>query len=449
MRAFAAAVSIAFALLSPVPSERPPVDERVEGPAPSERPPVDERVEGPVPSERPPVDERVEGWPQWGGPSRNFVAHTTIATSWPETGPRELWRRPLGDGFSSIVSDGTILFTMYRDGANDVVVALDASTGKTAWETKYEAPFDETCSQRLGPAPRAAPLIAGSRLITVSAGGLMNSFDLRTGEKQWAVPLVASSSDGKPCGFSSSPVAFGSTIITMAGGKGRGVVALDVATGRQVWASQDFANGYSSPILIDVEGRPELVAFTAGEVSGLDPVTGALEWSVPHPADYGVNVAMPVWGSDGLLFVSSAYNGGSRGLKVSRQGSSVKVEEKWAHKRVRIHFGNAVRIGDYVYTANGDFGAAPLVAVDVTTGDTLWRDRTVPRPSLIAVGKQLLALGEDGVLILATPAKEGLTVNGRAQVFSGTAWTAPALVGTTLVMRDRKEIVALQLKAGS
>ena len=395
----------------------------------------------PASSER----QHAEQWPQWGGPSRDFVSRARIATSWPEAGPRQMWRRPLGDGFSSIVSDGAMAFTMYRDGADDVVVALDVATGKTVWETKYAAPFDETCSQRLGPAPRAAPLVAGQRLITVSAGGLMNSFDLRTGARQWSVALVTVPSEAKPCGFSTSPVAFGNTIVTMAGGKGRGVIAVDAASGRELWSTQDFGNGYSSPIVIDVDGRPELVAFTAGEVSGLDPATGALDWSVPHPAEYGVNVAMPVWGSDGLLFVSSAYNGGSRALKLSRRDGRVTADEKWAHKRVRIHFGNAVRIGDRIYAANGDFGAAPLVAVDVATGDTAWRDRTVPRPSLIAVGNQLLALGEDGLLVLATPGKDGLTVNGRTQVFGGTSWTGPALAGTTLILRDRKEIVALDL----
>ena len=370
-----------------------------------------------------------------------------IAASWPATGPKELWRRPLGDGFSGIVTDGTILYTTYRAGADDVAVALDTSTGKTVWEVKSAAPFNETCSQRLGAAPRAAPLIAGTRLITVSAGGLMQSFERATGAKQWSVELVPVAGDAaKPCGYSTSPLLFGTTLLTMAGGKGRGVVALDVASGRQVWASQDFDNGYSSPLLIDLDGTPELVVFTAGEVSGLDPATGALEWTRPHPADFGVNVARPVWGPDGLLFVSSAYNGGSRVLKLSRKNDRVEVEELWAHKRLRIHFGNAVRIGDRVFAANGDFGAAPLTAVDVRTGDLLWRDRTVPRATVLDVGDKLILLGEDGTLVLATPGAEGLTIHGRAQVFKSTAWTPPTLAGTRLFLRDRTEIVALDLR---
>ena len=92
-------------------------------------------------------------WPQWGGPARNFIApDAPLAEAWPSGGPRTLWRRALGDGFSAIVSDGTTLYTLYRDGQNDVVVALDASDGRTVWETKYEAAFNETCSERLGQA---------------------------------------------------------------------------------------------------------------------------------------------------------------------------------------------------------------------------------------------------------------------------------------------------------
>ena len=385
-------------------------------------------------------------WPQWGGPHRNFVTDAAVAASWPSGGPAQLWRRPLGDGFSAIVSDGQTLYTLYRSGNDDVVVALDATTGKAAWETRYAAPFDETCSERLGPAPRSAPLIAGDRLVTVSAGGLMQSFDRASGQKQWSVALIpASSGAAKPCGYSTSPVAFGKTIITLAGGKGRGVVAIDSASGREVWASQDFLNGYSSPLVIDLDGKPELIVFTAAEISGLDPATGALEWTRPHPADYGVNVAMPVWGDDHLLFVSSAYNGGSRVLKLGRQGGKVNVDEVWANKRVRIHFGNAVRLGQRVYASNGDFGSAPFAAVDIATGDMLWRDRGVARATLIGVGSRLIILDEDGNLSLATPGAEGLTINGRTQIFTGRSWTVPTLVGTKLFLRDRKEIVALEL----
>ena len=192
--------------------------------------------------------------------------------------------------------------------------------------------------------------------------------------------------------------------------------------------------------------------FTYGEVSGLNPKTGALDWTVAHASDQGVNVATPVWGSDNLLFVSSAYNGGSRVLRLSRpdgkvQGPrrQVRVEEVWANRRVRVHFGNAVRVGTRIYASNGDFGAAPFAAIDVATGDTIWRDRSVSRSTLIGAGDKLLILDEDGTLVLATPGDDGLVVHAKASVLGARAWTAPTLSGTTLYLRDLKQIVALDL----
>ena len=98
-----------------------------------------------------------------------------------------------------------------------------------------------------------------------------------------------------------------------------------------------------------------------------------------------------------------------------------------------------------MYASNGDFGAAPFAAVDIRTGDMLWRDRSVARATLLAVGKRLIILDEDGTLAIATPGEEALTVHGQMQLFHGRAWTVPTLVGTRLYARDRKEIVALEL----
>jgi outer membrane protein assembly factor BamB len=389
-------------------------------------------------------------WPQWGGPSRNFVVEAReLATVWPAGGPRRKWQKPLGPGYSAIVTDGATVYTVYRSEGRDVAVALDAATGETRWQTTYDAPFSETCSERLGPVPRAAPLLTtagGERLITVSAGGLMTSLDRRTGAQQWSIALTPNAPDTtRACGYSSSPVAFEDLIITTVGGQGRAVVAIRAASGEIAWQAQDFMNAYSSPLVIDVDGQPEVVVFTYGEVSGLNPKTGALEWSHAHPVDQGVNVAMPLWGKDNVLFVSSAYNGGSRALRLSRQHGTVKVEELWFHRRVRIHFGNGLRLGDRVYASNGDFGSAPFVAVDVTTGDTVWRDRSVARATLIAAGDTLLILDEDGTLVLARPTDNGLDVLAKAAILSGRAWTVPTLVGTTLFVRNNVEIVALDL----
>ena len=150
-------------------------------------------------------------------------------------------------------------------------------------------------------------------------------------------------------------------------------------------------------------------------------------------------------GQRSLLFVSSAYNGGSRVLRLTRRQGTVNVEEVWANRRVRVHFGNAVRLGNRIYASNGDFGAAPFAAIDIATGDMVWRDRSVSRATFIGVGNKLLILDEDGRLALATPGDTGLTIHAKASILGARAWTAPTLSGTTLYVRDLKQIVALDL----
>jgi len=112
---------------------------------------------------------------------------------------------------------------------------------------------------------------------------------------------------------------------------------------------------------------------------------------------------------------------------------------------VRIHFGNAVRIGGRIYASSGDMGSAPFAAVDVKTGETLWRDRSVTRATLIGAGNQLVLLDEDGNLALATAGTDGLALHGKVQLLKERAWTAPTLSGTTLFIRDRHQIMALDL----
>src|SRR5437763_17150883 len=106
-------------------------------------------------------------WGQWAGPTRNFHAPAgPIAETWPEGGPHVVWKRPLPFGSSSVLVDGNRLYTMYRDGDNEVVVALDSATGKTVWEYKYAAVFLKGMNMNTGPGPHATALLSGDRLYT-------------------------------------------------------------------------------------------------------------------------------------------------------------------------------------------------------------------------------------------------------------------------------------------
>lgn len=387
-------------------------------------------------------------WPQWGGPERNFVSGAKgLATTWPEGGPRRLWSRELGEGYSAIAAEGGRLFTMYRRGGQEVAVALDAATGKTVWEFAYDAPFTPEYSMENGPGPHSTPLVAGGRIFTAGATGKLHALDKQTGKPLWAHDLMNEyKGTVRVNGYACSPVAYGDTIIMLVGGAGNAVMAFRQKDGSVAWKRHDFKNSPASPLLIKVDGQDQLVAFMYDEVVGLDPRGGELLWSHPHKTDFGLNVSTPVWGEGNLLFVSSAYGGGSRALRLTRAGAKTTVEEVWAHKLMRIHYGNVVRLGDYIYGSSGDFGTAPFTAVNVKTGKVMWRDRSIARSSFVSAEGRFIILDEDGNLTLATPTPEGLKIHSKVELLKSNAWTAPTLAGTRLYVRDRKSISALDLK---
>lgn len=294
--------------------------------------------------------------------------------------------------------------------------------------------------------PRATPLLAGGRLFALSAGGKLTALATAGGEITWQRDLFRGHPAAvRACGFSSSPLAYDDMVLVQAGAPGSALIALRQKDGTVVWQKHDIPNGYASPLLVSVDGQDQLIAFMASEVVGVEPRTGDLLWRHPHPTESEVNASTPVWAPGNLLFVSSGYNGGSRVLRLSRKPGGTAVEELWAHKRMRVHFGTALRVGGVVYGSNGDFGPAPLTAVDLRTGEVLWRDRALGRASGIVVGRRLLLLDEDGVLVLATPGAEGLLVHARAQLMKHEAWTPPTLAGTTVLLRDRQTIAAYDL----
>ena len=392
---------------------------------------------------------QVPDWAQWGGPHRNFKSETKgLATSWPATGPRRLWQRELGEGYSAIAVDRGTLFTMYRKGENEIIIALDAATGKTVWEYSYAAPFSPEYDMSNGPGPHATPLVSENLVFTSGATGKLHCLDRKTGKVLWSHDLLREFHGTlRVNGYSCSPIAYKDAIVMMVGGPSSSLIAFNRKDGSVVWKKHDFKNSTSSPIIINVDGQDQLVAFMYGEIVGVNPNNGNLLWSHPHPVEFGLNTSTPVWGPDNLLFMSSGYGGGSRVVKLSRAGDKTTVEELWANGLMRIHFTNAIRVGDLIYGSSGDFGPAPFTAVDVKTGKIVWRHRSFPRASFLFADGRFIILDEDGHLILATATGEGLTVTSKAELLSNQSWTVPSLSGTRLYLRDRKNIIALELGA--
>ena len=163
-----------------------------------------------------------EDWPMWGGKNRDFLANSSgLADAWPASGPRKIWSRPLGDGYSAIAEEGGVLYTAFRRGSKDVITALDAATGKTRWEYEYENPFTNAFVEKVGPGPYAMPEVVGDRVVTASGTGKIHSLDKKTGRPVWSHDLY-SEFNGTPLqyGYSCHGLPYKDTVIYLAGGRG-------------------------------------------------------------------------------------------------------------------------------------------------------------------------------------------------------------------------------------
>lgn len=387
-------------------------------------------------------------WTQWGGPNRNFQTDATgLKDTWPAAGPKIIWKRPLGEGYSSTAVENNVLYTMYGKSREEVVLAADASTGKTLWERSNPMTFNSDAAGDMGNGPYSTPLIVGDRMFTTGVAGRLQCFDKKSGKVLWTQELWQEHKGTRTMyGYASSPIAYRDTVIVPVGGRGKSVMAFRQADGSVAWAKNDFDNVYSSPVMINVDGLEQLAVLMDGAVFGVNPHNGDLQWQSPFRAAYGIAVASPVWGPGNLLFVSAEYDAGAKVLQLQRKGQQTTATEVWTSNRLRLHHGNAMLIGDALYFTSGGKGSQPiLTAVDIRTGKIHWQERSIPKATFVWADQKLITLDGDGNLMIAHPSPQGFKVAAKAALMTSLSWTPPALVGTKLYIRDRRSMMAVDL----
>lgn len=385
-------------------------------------------------------------WTQFGGPNHSFqVDDPGIAKEWPPEGPRRVWTRELGAGYSCIVADRDRLFTMFREGKEEVVISLDAATGETLWEHRYESSPAKGHLGDFGDGPNTTPLLADGRVFSIGVASVVQCLDAETGTVLWSHDLWREFGGNLIVfGYSSSPIEYGDTMIALVGGKNASIVAFDKKDGSVVWKNLSFKNSFSTPKIMKICGEEQLVAFMETEVVGVDPRTGELIWQYPSVNEWKQNISMPIRVADDLVFTSS-FHAGTRCLRLTK-GDPFSVQEVWSTRKVEFFYTNAVQIGDFVYGCSGDDSNPIMCAINAKTGKRAWRQRGFGSANLVAVGGRLIVLDVNGYLALATPTPDGLTVHSKVQLLKPNVRAAPTIVGHMLYLRDAERILALDLR---
>ena len=392
--------------------------------------------------------EANEDWPQWRGPLRNGKStETGINTNWRAVPPKIAWRHKIGGGYSSISVIGNRLYTMDRQGDQERVICLSAEDGKELWTHSYQTNF-KSIDYNAG--PRATPAISGKYLYSVGSTGTFLALELPEDpngkpRELWHHDLINEFSAELPrWGIACSPLVEGNMVIVQPGGINGSVAAFDRNTGKVIWSALSDQNGYSSPILAELADERQVVAFTGKGVAGLRLKDGHLLWYYDWPEQFQGNIATPI-SAGNFLFISSGYdNGGCALLEISKKAEGFHADPVYAKRRklMQNHHSTCILHEGCLY----GFDKGVLKCVDLRTATEKWVSRKPEKGCLTYADGHLVILSEKGELSIIKASPDKCTILGTMELFDrAETWAVPVLSRGKLYVRDKEEIVCLDL----
>ncbi|MFT5126001.1 MAG: outer membrane protein assembly factor BamB [Kiritimatiellia bacterium] len=387
-------------------------------------------------------------WPQILGPNRTGLStETGLIDTWPTGGPKEVWRVEGGTGMSGLAISRGRLVTMVQTEGQQWVIALDATTGTSIWRTAVAPEY----LNGQGKGPRATPTIVGEQVFVFTGEGILAALNFTDGKQGWSHNVVKELG-GKPAdyGMACSPLVVGDQVIVTAGAPGATVTAYDTASGNLAWKAGDDSAGYSSPALLNLGGRDQIVVFTGRSVLGLAPTKGTVLWRYPYKTDYDCNIATPLAIKD-RLFISAGENHGSVLLDLKPTGDTFALSEVWSSQgggsMLRNAWQTSILIDGHLYGFDNVGSSGPVThftCVEAATGKRVWQQLRFGNGNLIGADGKLFVSTMKGELVILRATPKAYDELGRATVI-GTTRQAPALAGGLLYLRDDRHIVCLDM----
>lgn len=389
-------------------------------------------------------------WPGFRGPARDGrVAGVTIPTNWEKAPPKLLWKQKIGPGWSSFAVVGRRLYTQEQRGPEEIVVCLDADTGKQLWEHKDKVRFAETIG---GPGPRATPTFHDGKLYTLGAKGTLNCLDAASGKPVWAKDIVKDAGAEVPSsewwGFCSSPlVAHGVVTVAASFTEGKMVLGYKADSGDLAWAAGDGKHTYCSTQLVTLGGVEQLLVTADNGLTSLNPTSGKVQWVHEWfgPMKMARVTQPAVVGESEVLFGTGSKQG-TRKLRLRQKGDGWSDEEVWTTKAISPEFNDLVVSKGHLYGFDGSF----FTCVNLDDGEKRWRTRGYDQGQVLLLADQelLLILSETGRVALVKADPEKHTVLGKFQAIEGKTWNHPAVAHGNLFVRNDEEIACYQLAPG-
>ena len=380
--------------------------------------------------------EKEADWPGFRGPNRDgIIPGVQIETNWSASPPVELWRRPIGPGWSSFAIHGDLLYTQEQRGDDEVVACYKVATGEPVWKHRDPTRFWES---NAGAGPRGTPTLSDGRIYTFGATGILNALNAGDGSVIWSRNAASDTNAKLPVwGFSSSPLVVNDIVIVAASGA---LVAYDLNTGDPRWFGPSGGEGYSSPHLVTIDGIEQILQLSGDGVTGVAIADGRLLWE--HPWS-GYPIVQPALIANGDILISVNADSGLRRIAVAHGLNGWTVEERWTSIRLKPYFNDFAVHKGHAYGLDGRI----LACIDIQEGKRKWKGGRYGGGQLVLLSAQdlLLVLSEKGELALVRATPDQFMELARVPAIKGKTWNHPVLVGDILLVRNGQEMVAFQL----
>jgi outer membrane protein assembly factor BamB len=364
-----------------------------------------------------------------------------IEANWPKrldkSNFKRSWRLPAGPSYSGpIVSDSLVYTTATEDRKNEVVTAVDRTSGEVIWKTNWlgsmKVPF---FASRNGSWIRSTPVFDGESLFVASMRDVLVSLNAKTGEEQWRVDFVKRfESTQESFGFVCSPMVDEDSVYVQTCA---GVVKLDKKTGETRWlALKDnggmYGGAFSSPVRTKLSGQDQLLIQSRTTLNGLEPASGEVLWSVKVKTSRGMNILTPL--PFGNAVFTSAYGGRGHLFGVEKTGDTYQAEQKWTN-RVQAYMSSPVLIEGHAYVF---LRSKRICCVHLESGELKWTSPPTGDDywSLVANGNRILALTSGGELYLLAANPDKFDVIDRIEVSEDPTWGHLAVDGDQILVRE-------------
>lgn len=393
--------------------------------------------------------------PEYRGPGRTGIIRCPpFESDWAEHPPRELWRRPVGRGWSSFAVVGDYAVTQQQRGELECVTCYHLRTGELVWEHRDQTGFDEITS---GPGPRATPTILDGRVYSFGGTGLLNCLNGADGTVIWscAIPGADKSALFGQCG---SPLVHGERVYVTPGGVAGSLVAVDRLTGEILWKQGDHLPGYSSPVCLKHPAGDQILVFGGFGLESFAAGSGDPLWTFPWGDNSAeeVNVAQPVIlnvigngdseSASPQLLISSGYSRGSAllDLEVDQSGGWV-IRQRWHSQDLDSKFSDLIVHAGSVYGLDDGI----LTCLNLQNGERRWKQGRYGYGQLLRVNDWLLVLAESGRVALVELNPEHFREQASLDALPDRTWSHPVVAGGCLLVRNDREAACYELPSAA